>query len=377
VAKIDRSVIAELLLPFSLTLGVFLLFLVMQQGLLFLDMIVNRGVSIRAVLRLFFSLLPLLLLLALPVATLIASTSAFSRLASDREVLAWLTMGVSPWRLMRPAVWFAGAVALASTLMLHVGQPVSGDSMKTIVLSSLDQEQNLVAVRAGQFQALQNGLILYVARSDRPGRLDGVFVFDYRDTAQPQFVVAQQGSLQRNPVTHRLELTLSHGSLHRRPEADAPYQRIFFDTYTRGFDLSSLLHPPAAAPSIAELERDYDRGGGLDADLLDRLVTYRTYHALPVACLLFAVLGLPLGLLAGRGGRLGGFAAGLVVVIGYYLLMTAATSFAQTHRLPVLAAAWLPNTLLALLTGLLLAWSFAARWKPPLVLPQEPPALPP
>ncbi|HUJ78805.1 MAG TPA: LptF/LptG family permease [Nitrospiria bacterium] len=349
-AKIDRYIATELILPFCLTLGVFLLFLVMQQGLLFLDWIVNRGVPARTVLRLFLALLPLMLLLALPVGTLIASTSAFSRLAGDREVLAWFTVGISPWRLLRPVVLFAGCVALTSTLLLHTGEPISGASMKSAAITLLSQEQAALIIREGQFQPLQNGLILYVAHSDQPGQLNGVFVFDYRNADQTQFVVAQQGRFHRDAATRRLELTLQHGSLHRRPEPDAPYQRIVFDSYTRGFDVTGMTRSPSAAPSIGEVMREYARGGNTDVDLLDQLVTYHTYHALPIACVLLAILGFPLGLLASRGGRLGGFAAGLVVLVGYYLLMTASTSFAETRRLHFLAAAWLPNGLLLLVT---------------------------
>jgi lipopolysaccharide export system permease protein len=242
-----------------------------------------------------------------------------------------------------------------------VGEPISGDSMKSMALSLLAQEQIPLIIKAEQFQPLQNGLILYVAHTDRPGHLNGVFVFDYRNAGQPQFVIAQEGRFYRDAATHRLALSLQRGSLHRRPEIAAPYQQIFFDSYTRELDVSGLLQPPAVTPHISELKREYERGGMTDVELLDRLVTYQTYHALPIACVLFAALGFPLGLLTGRGGRLGGFAAGLVVVVCYYLLMTAATSFAETQRLPYLVAAWLPNLLLLLLTISLLARSFLVR----------------
>jgi lipopolysaccharide export system permease protein len=232
----------------------------------------------------------------------------------------------------------------------------------TTALSFLAQEETPLIINEGQFQSLQNGLILYVAHTDQPGQLDGVFVFDYRNAKQPQFVVAQQGRFHRDTATHRLELTLEHGSLHRRPEAHSPYQRIFFDSYTRGFDVSGLFRAPSVAPDISEIKRNYERGDKMDVSLLDRLVTYQTYHALPIACVIFAALGFPLGLLASRGGRLGGFAAGLVVVVGYYLLMTAAGSFAETQRLPYLVAAWLPNLLLLLLTIGLLTWAFPPQF---------------
>jgi lipopolysaccharide export LptBFGC system permease protein LptF len=63
-------------------------------------------------------------------------------------------------------------------------------------------------------------------------------------------------------------------------------------------------------------------------------------------------------------------------VVGYYLLMTAATSFAETRRLPYIVAAWLPNLLLLLLTIGLLAWAFPPRFLVPYLLPPRstPPA---
>jgi lipopolysaccharide export system permease protein len=361
VATIDRYLLAELGVPFGLTLGVFMLVLTMQQGLSFMDWIVNRGLGFATVMKLLLYLLPLMLVLALPVATLIAATSAFNRLAVDRELLALWASGVSPWRLLRPAVLFAGGVALLTSVLLNIGEPIGGESLRGLAVGLLTQEQTAVPIEEGQFQQLENGLIFYVNHALEPARFDGVFVFDYRNPEEPQFAVAGHGRLQVNRATRRLELMLQAGSLHRKPGPGGPYQRIFFETYERRLDLSNLVRAPAIAErDIAALKRQQQHGEPLESSMLSRLVTYELYQALPTACLLFAVLGLPLGMVSSRGGRFGGFAAALGAILGYYLLMTVADSLAQTRQLPPLAAAWLPNTALCLLTVGLLIWSFAA-----------------
>lgn len=355
----DRYVLAELIVPFALTLGVFLLVLTMQQGLRFMEWIINRGLGLDVVAKLVLYLLPLMLVLALPVATLIASASAFNRLAGDRELLALWALGVSPWRLLRPVVLFAGAIGLSASVLLNVGEPVGGESLRELAVNLLGQEHAAVVIEEGRFQPLEGGLILYVRQAPRPAEFDGVFVFDYRNPDDPQFAVASRGLMAVNPITRDLELTLKQGSLHRKPEPDTPYQRILFDDYLRRIDLSSLLRAPIAEQrDIAAIKRHLRNGEPVGPDELSRAVTYDGYHALPVACLLFAVLGLPLGMISSRGGRFGGFVAGLAAILAYYLLMTVASSLARTQLLPPLAAAWLPNGTLFALALLLLAWWF-------------------
>ncbi len=356
--RMDRYLLTELTLPFGLTLGVFLLVLIMQQGLRFIDWMVNRGLPLMTVLKMFGYLMPLMLLFALPVAVLIASTSAFNRLAGDRETQALWAIGISPSRVLRPAIIFAGGAALLSTVLLNIGEPVGGESIREAAAALLTQEQTTIMLEEGHFQHMENGLILYVHRSPQPTQLDGVFIFDYRRPAEPQFVIARHGMLHTDTTTHRLDLILQHGSLQRKPAANEPYQRMFFDTYTRRIDLSGLMPLPTVdEQDITTLRQQIRAGKNLDPAALSRLVTYDLYHALPTACLIFGVLGFPLGLLSHRGGRFGGFAAGLGAVILYYFLMTVADSLAQTQRLSPLAAAWLPNSAACLLVLGLLARS--------------------
>ncbi len=68
--------------------------------------------------------------------------------------------------------------------------------------------------------------------------------------------------------------------------------------------------------------------------------------AIPVACLAFALVGVPLAQTLRRGGRGGSFALSLAVLLGYYLLLSSGETWAQEGRMAPAVAMWLPNVVL-------------------------------
>jgi LPS export ABC transporter permease LptG len=75
--------------------------------------------------------------------------------------------------------------------------------------------------------------------------------------------------------------------------------------------------------------------------------------AIPVACLVFSLVGLPLGITNRRGGRGSGFAVSLGIILIYYLLFNTGENWAEDGRISPAVAMWLPNVLLALFGGAL------------------------
>jgi lipopolysaccharide export system permease protein len=106
--------------------------------------------------------------------------------------------------------------------------------------------------------------------------------------------------------------------------------------------------------SLTELRRAM--AGADNATRLNRLRgEYHWRMTLPVAPLLFALLGVPLGIQPLRSGRGGGFAIGLMVFLAYYALLSLTTTLVVESGLPG-AVMWLPNGLF-LLGGLALLWA--------------------
>ena len=85
-----------------------------------------------------------------------------------------------------------------------------------------------------------------------------------------------------------------------------------------------------------------------------------------MAPLLFALIGVPLGIRSQRSGRGGGFATGLVVFLLYYLLLSFAETLAVEGGLNPVPIIWAPNVLF--FAGSLVLLYMSAQEKQPLLL---------
>ena len=104
---LDRYVIREVLAPFALALLVFTFILIIPFILDQAESWVAKGVPWPIILRAMVTLLPQALGLTIPMSLLVGVLVAFGRLSGDREVVAMLACGLSPLRLLRPAVLIA------------------------------------------------------------------------------------------------------------------------------------------------------------------------------------------------------------------------------------------------------------------------------
>jgi len=82
-------------------------------------------------------------------------------------------------------------------------------------------------------------------------------------------------------------------------------------------------------------------GGGLDARWAG--LEFHRRLALPTACLMLALVGIPLGLSAKKGGKSSGFVITIILVFAYYSLSLIGVSLAKEDKVPVILGAWLAD----------------------------------
>jgi lipopolysaccharide export system permease protein len=68
-------------------------------------------------------------------------------------------------------------------------------------------------------------------------------------------------------------------------------------------------------------------------------------YAFPFACIVFGLIGVPLGIQPRRSGRSYGFIFSILVILAYYISLTASEIFAIRRALPAFLAGWAPNLL--------------------------------
>ena len=99
---IDRYVIREVIPPFLLSLLIFTFLLEIPPVMRYLETLVAKGVSWQVAGRIILTLIPQGLGLTIPMALLTGLLIGLGRLSADREAVALLACGVSPYRLLRP-----------------------------------------------------------------------------------------------------------------------------------------------------------------------------------------------------------------------------------------------------------------------------------
>ncbi len=347
---LDRYIFAELLPPFLISLGALCFVMLTKELLRLVELLVSKGVGFLAVVEVFLHLLPSFLVLTLPIAGIIASITAFSRLSYDKELVALRAAGLSLLRLSRP-VWIFSCLVFVLTLVLSQwGQPWTSISLKKLALNLL-RDQLTLALDKGVFNEPIPNMVIYVPDSLDGNPARGIFISDDRNPEDSRVIVANDYSLFKDQDGTQVGLRLLNGTIHSKPHDIQQYQQISFATYDLKLSLDQSLYASAEErPSREAILETLNRTNWTDTGALRRLMEHYKGLAFPTAALVFGILGVPVGIVSKRSGRVGGFAVGVIIVIGYYVLNVLCEFFVTTLYIPPFAGAWLPNVAFVALT---------------------------
>jgi lipopolysaccharide export system permease protein len=365
---INRYILREIATPFLLSLALFTLVLLIARILKLVEMVVNRGVPLGDVLRLFSYILPAFLEITVPMALLLAVLIAFGRLASDSEITALRTAGVSLYQLLRPVLLFASVISVAALAVSAYARPW-GNAMLRNSLYEIAKTRASAGIKEKVFVDEFTGLVIYVDRVEAPGNtLHGILISDNRDPAQRNTVVARVGALVHNERQHALTLRLQDGSVHAFYQKDKSYHRTDFTTYDISLDLAATLaklKPREREPnelSTKELAALIERKRSAGDPTAPEEVEWHRRFSIPFACLAFATIAVPFGMRPSLAVRSRGFMVSVVLIFIYYVFLTLGENLGTRGLLPAALALWLPNIALGGLA--LVVFARAAKERP-------------
>jgi len=368
--RIQRYIIKEISIPALLGLVIFTFVLLMGRILKLVELVINKGIPASEVAKLFFYLLPSFLIITLPLSFLLGVLLGFGRLSADSETIAMKASGVSLYGMLKPVLLVAAATSLATAYLTLYAGPAGNSAFHTQVFQ-IAASRASAGFQPRVFNDEFDGLVLYASDiHEQSGVMEGVFISDERVGSTPSTILARKGRVIPDQDALTLTLRLEDGTIHRRPleKSRDSYQVIDFTTYEINLNLGQQL------PDSRQRRK---KEGDLSAEELDEALSATETPAernkltiewhrrlvLPTAPLIFALIGVPLGIRSQRSGRGGGFTIGLVVFLLYYLFLSFAETLAEEGGLPPVPAIWTPTLLF--LAGSLYLLQLAAREKRP------------
>ena len=344
---LDRYIAREILLPFTIALVVFTFVLIIPFILELAEELIEKGVAWPVILQLMATLLPATLGLTIPMALLLGILVAFGRLSADREIVVLMACGVSPYRLLRPVLILATIAAGVTFYIMVQAIPDANQIHREIALKVVaDRAEGQVRPREF-FEDFPN-TVLYVRDIPTTGGWNDVFAADMRAPGQPVIYVARRGRMLIDRQARTIEMVLQDGAQHTTKAADpATYEIVRFQQLIVALDPESVfqntLPRGEREMTIEELRA---RIRELQANNLPHHNPVMEIHkkfSIPVACFVFALIGVGLGVSNRKDGKLASFVLGIAVIFAYYVVMFTSESMTKGALLPAWLAMWIPN----------------------------------
>ncbi len=369
---ISRYCLKEFIPPFLISLICFTCIILFDELFRLVKLFVKKGVSPLYLIESLLYVMPATVVLSIPMAALVAILLALGRLSTDSEIMAMRAHGIGFHQLMTPLLI---ATVILSVIDLALMEYVLPHATRASVSLKRDiQKHNpaLILEEDTVMKELQTEgkLWMYESTDPKTERLQNVKIWDEFWQGQPRFTLAQSASLGYEDGNAKLTLYDGH-TYEPLTDGSEGFRVTQFHEQQLALDFKKDLqrgkyksqHPQTMR--IGELKTHIGKLAASQQQnnpseyAINRLryakVEYYKKFALPFACLAFGIVGIPLGFMVKKNGRMIGFGIGLAVILLYYLLLQFGQNTGLTGKFHPALAMWFPNLVVGMFGIVLIA----------------------
>ncbi len=345
---LDRYIGREVAAHAVLGLAIFTFVFFVPQLVRLMELVVRHSGGIGMVMLLFLCTLPPVLIFTIPMAVLVGVLIGLGRLSSDSEIVALHASGISLRRLLVPIGFVAAISAAAALTITFWVSPASLRTLRRLEVRILASQASF-AVQPRVFDERFPHFVLYVQDASAAAtQWQGVFLASTGGPNGASVTVAKDAQVVSEDEGDRVELHLGPGSTH---QYDPRYPERYNVTTFGENDLAVDISGSAASSRSSSLTVSEKPVSALLADKgpdwRDARVEFNNRIAFPIACIVFALLGVPIGVRPRRGGRAAGLILTLGLIGGYYFLWIAGDHWARQGKVSPWAGIWAANIVAA------------------------------
>lgn len=356
--KILRNyILKEFLGPFLASLVVLTLIMLLGNLIRLADLIINKGVDLFSIAKLFAFLIPSLLTYTLPIAVLIAILLSLGRLCSDNEIIAVRASGVSILHLVIMPLLIVGLI-LSLILVVFNGRIVPyAHFASRRTLRSIGIKSPTAALEAGTFINSFNKYIIFIYRIDG-NRLYQVRIYEPREDDKPcRTIIAKEGEFVSLPEKGMVKLKLINGTSDEPdPNNPARFYKLNFKTLFLNLNLAEAdkgkVQKKPKDMTFQEIGSQINKFKASGVEVFPLITELHKRIALAFSVIIFVLLGCCLAMLTRRREKSINAALAFGIAGLYYLLLLGATALSLQGYVNSALAMWLPNIILGIV-GLL------------------------
>jgi len=347
---IDRYIFKELFEPFIFGLGSFTA--ILSASMILFELVravILKGMPLLVALQIFIYRLPSIVIYIFPMAMLLAALLAFGRLSANSEVVAFRASGISLNRLMYPVLFLGLLVSLTNLAFSEIVVPEANKASKNLLLET--STKHSPKIQKNIFvPEVENGTLkrIFYADNISGSTMNNVIVQEFTDGKLSQILTAKQAKWQSQDNTWKFE----GGIIYPLAESGEYKHLIKFEEqsiaikYTPADFYVGDRNPDEM--TIRELRKFIALKEKMGTDVTDFKIQLNIKTALPFACLVFALLGAPLGLAPRRSSSSMGLGLSIIVIFFYYIVTFISVAIGELKIISPFLAAWMPNFITAI-----------------------------
>lgn len=309
--------------------------------------ITDYGASVTSIIKIFVYGLPAIIMWTFPMSMLLATLLTFGRLSSSSEITAMKSCGISFFRIAAPAIILGFIFSICAILFNEHVVPWANTAYNNVVYYEIQGNTELKS---------QDHIIVKEIQNDMLQRL--VYAREYRASDETMQGITMQEFDENGRLTHVENAAYAEWKNNVWIMHDGTIYDISESDKTRTMRFTTQTLPVKASPrqivreqkkpeelsmkelkaQIAIMKTQYAETAKLETELYQRI-------SIPMASLVFALIGVPLGLQPTRNTSSAGFAVSVVIIFIYYSIMTLSNALARGGIFEPMYAVWIPNVI--------------------------------
>ncbi|MBI9031977.1 LptF/LptG family permease [bacterium] len=414
---LQKYLMKELVAPFFITLTTITFVLLLDEIIELLNLIIEKNLDFLTVLNIFSLALPFLLALSIPMAVLMATILAFGRLSVDSEIIAIKSSGINIFKIVRPIYLLA---FLLSVFMVYFNNQILPETNHKFsnLRMQVSMQKPMKIITPNEY--IDFGKYTVIVKETSEEEMRGIIIYDRSNTQFPKTIVANRGVLIPIDNGSSLKAILYDGEMHERDAKDsAKYTITSFSEFTLNIlglddrivigerehrsdrEMSSEQLVAAINKDKESIVRYADHNERIEKEIEklrtelktkpdDRLITqkissnlntlnvnrqesnysqerirsfqveYHKKYSLAFACLVFALIGIPIGIMTKSSGIGTSFSVSSLIFLVYYVSLIGGERLADKGLLNPWFAMWMSNILFFIIAVFL---SYTAKFE--------------